>query len=302
MRMMVLIKDIKSKCLLIIILFFMLFLFLLAGCTSIPEDKTDEDWMALLPQDASIYFYIRFSDATKEMIKEILFAFQDEDKNLKFLLKKTEKIFGALRYRGDEYPFLYTLLVGEYPATLIKNSLNREWIKEMEPDEFWFKENSYLEIGVPERHILMVSNGDMAPFIEYFKQPEKTPISTDIFSNSGVSELAAYVPDFTLHGFNEITGIPTIIHNIWVKADRMDEHYSISAHFILENEGSVKGFTSVLRLFLVYFMREGKIQGMAQRLKELEIYTEKNEVMVDGLILSYQELPGLIINLIEGND
>ena len=66
--------------------------------------------MALLPQDASIYFYLDFTEETKAMIGEVLFAFQEDERNIRYLIKKTETASG--QYTEFDYDHRNRLVRG----------------------------------------------------------------------------------------------------------------------------------------------------------------------------------------------
>ncbi len=88
------------------------------SCRTIPEDKTRTDWMSLLPEDASFYFIIDFSEQSKGIVREISNSIMEESSAFDFLFDRTKFIYGAVNVTDDGTLVSNIILFGQYPRNL----------------------------------------------------------------------------------------------------------------------------------------------------------------------------------------
>ncbi len=273
------------------------------SCRTIPEDKTRTDWMSLLPEDASFYFIIDFSENSKSIVREISNSMMEESSGFDFIFDRTKVIYGAVT-APDEGPLISNIiLLGKYPRSLINSVIKDDWEKQEAVIDYWKDAESGLQLCLPERYMIFFSNDDILPLIENYDSP--VPFKDFFIENINMDELSdvemvLLFPDFTEDGFSEKIGINTVINELIVSADIQEEknEQELAGVFNLERENSVASFNQVLRLMIVYILRGYRIEGLASRLKDIEIDAFGAQMRVQGLFLTSEELAGLLVNMI----
>ncbi len=271
------------------------------SCRTIPEDKTRTDWMSLLPEDASFYFIIDFSEQSKGIVREISNSIMEESSAFDFLFDRTKFIYGAVNVTDDGPLVSNIILLGKYPRSLINSVIKNKWEKQDASIDYWTSGESEMQFCLPERYMIFLSNGDIIPLIDNYDSPE--PFSDFSIENIDMEELSdiemvLVFPDFTEDGFSEKVGLNTDINELLVSADIQGENNEVAGLFNLEKEGSIASFNQVLRLMIVYILRGYRIEGLASRLKEINIEAYGTQMQVHGLFLSSEELSGLLVNMI----
>jgi hypothetical protein len=283
------------------IIIFLTCIFIL-GCKSMPEDKTRKDWLSLLPNDASFYFIIDFRESSRGIINEIAETMMEETPGMDFLLERTNVIYGAVTVTENEGALVSNImLLGKYPRGTINSVIKDDWTKNDAPIDYWSSEENSIKICLPERYMIFFSNGDILPLIENYDSPEPFSdfsienIDLDMFTDY---EMVLVFPDFTNDGFSEKVGLSTVINQLLVSADINEDNNEVGGIFNLGKESSIASFNQVLRLMIVYILRGYRIEGLASRLKDIEINAFGDQMKVQGLFFSSEELAGLLVNMI----
>ena len=277
-------------------------LLLLSSCATLPKWDAGK-WMALLPPDCSAYFTLDFTPLVGDIANIVLGTIGDKSADTTELVKRTDRVYGAVRLTAQGEMELHAAIVGDFPATLLSLGLgsSEQWQRESQPREHWISNSGNLQIYLPQNSVVLLSTTDILPMIRNFDTLPAGPSLPDVVvQDMDSSELVAFLPDFSERSFAASMGLKLPIREILVTARQGETDYSVGGVFGLESESGAKKFNSALRVMLVYLLRKGAIEGFSKKLKNLDLVQRGSNIKVTGLSLTPSDISGILVSLLAG--
>jgi hypothetical protein len=246
----------------------------------------------------------------------------DLSAKLSALMERTDDVYMALRRservgpESGDLPDLEMAAVGGFPPSAIALGLGKseEWSRKRVPSfpgrtirtprVYWQAPGLGLEICLLDRHLLFLATGEVLPMIRRYgsldlrtragtpgSEPQRLRLPAEMLRDSA-SDIAVYLPDF--HRIPFLPGAELPVQDVYIEVRAVEGGYTFPAVFTLEKEDSAKAFNLAFRLFLLFLMKEGEIQGGMKRLGSVETAQEGLSLRVEGLVLTAEELSSLV--------
>ena len=273
-----------------------------SGCASVPRLSLT-DWSALLPEDCSLYFNVELTRSSGEVLRAVLEGLSEGMTGVDSLIERTDRIHGGVKLLPDVPPSIYTVIEGRYPTALIRMGMMQsvEWERMESPREYWLSKAGPLKVCMPRSSVILMTTGDIVPVIKRYSGQRNGPgarFPEPVMGAMESSEMVAFLPDFSHGALARSVGAAVPIRELWVTADPVRDGYGLAGFFRLEREESSGVVSRVLRLMLVYVLRQGKIEDFPKKLRSVEIVPEGLTVRVTGLVFAPEELARLLINFL----
>jgi len=271
-----------------------LLIILLASCATSPPIRPFEEWFSVLPGDADIYFYFN-NTTTGDLVLKVLREGKLLDKDTRFILSKTDKIYGAvaLGEKGRERnATLYSFLtLGNYPKFFmdLNLSFNGKWKRKKASGWYWFNREKNLELAVPSEHLVAISNGEMKKLLRNLESPVNYSYPPGLKGDIRNSDILVFFPSFTENGgFEKYTkNIKIPISDVWLSLKKGGKEYSTRAVFVFGSEKHAKLFAFVFKLVLAAWLRDVKESDVGKKLSRVRVRVNDRTMLLSGLELDY---------------
>jgi len=303
----------------------------LTGCATVPP-PTGAGWIAALPAGCTAYFFADLKEENRGAARAILDAATEPGLVSDRVMENTDRIYGAVKtIQGNAAPAhaaaptgappdFYAVVEGSFPGVPIRYFLSRMdgWTMAERPRLHWIGPDGTPQLCFPSGQAALLTSGDIRPMIERYDAltgraggPETTASSSRarvdwtrrpvipevVIEAMAHDELVAYFPDL---GGALATGAVRAslpVDRSWIRAQSAAGTaggYTLSGVFELADQRAASGFSGLLRLMLVYILREAEVDGFLGRLKGLELTRRGTTVGVRGLELSAEELARVV--------
>ncbi len=276
-------------------------LLLFSGCATLPE-WTAGQWISVLPEGCAVYFSIGFSPAARQIARSVLVSLGESSSDSTALVERMDRVYGAVEIASDGTSRLHVVVEGRFPSVLMALSMGADarWQRKQSSREYWVSQTGPLQVCLPQSSIALVSTSDVVPMIRNY---DSLPGAADqdipeiVARDMQSSELVVYFPDFGEGPLAEAAGLALPLRHIWIKADRNELRYDLQGFFELESEKNARSFDRVLRVLLVYLLRQGQVENWSAKLKDLDLRQSGTLFSVSGLGLSSEELTRILVKL-----
>jgi len=291
----------KSRLILAAIVFPVILL-AFASCATAPPKMATEEWFALLPEKSSMYIYLDKAKSS-DLLDEILVSAKLLDNDVKYILSKTDKIYGTMDISGNSQPVLSIVTLGSYPASLInlRLSFSKYWEKKKYKKVYFVNKGNKLEVAFPGNSVILISQKAIEVMLEnyieppFFKMPD--PVKNDLKS----SDLLIYfpaVPEGTALK-DRLTKIRTAVNEIWIAGNRKGDDYELSGAFIVSTDKQAKVFAALFRLIITAWLREEKVKDIGKVLKSITVAVEGSTVRVSGFEIPEKDIVPLLMQFMK---
>ncbi len=271
-------------------LFLSLIVFL-SSCATTPPMRPFEEWFAVLPKNADVYFY--FDNATVGgVVKGVLEEGKLLDRDTEFILSKTDKIYGAISIgKESKKTALYSFItLGNYPKFFMDLNLSfkGKWKKKGSTNWYWFNKEKNLELAVPSDRIIAISNGRIERVLKNLNNPVNYSYPPGLKEDIRKSDIVVFFPSVTGNGsFKKYTrNIKIPISDVWFSLKREEENYITSAVFVFGSEKHAKLFAFVFKLVLAAWLRDAKESNVGEKLRNVRVGVKNNTMFLSGLELN----------------
>ncbi len=280
-------------------------LLFLSACATLPPRRTPAETVQFLPAGGMFYFFLNPSTDYQTLWESILEKISpaEDGHDLSPLLERTESIYGTVGTGEEGKRYLYTVFTGRFPSSLIGLNLGKEndWTKmkvaqreRRTPRSYWASAETGMEISLPERGLIFISNGDILSLLRlYGGEPgssEPARLSVPVLSDMMAAGFSAYFPDFQNALISDVVGKKLPVRDLLLGVYRESDAYMIQAVFTLNSEESMRVFNMALRLVLIYLLKETGVEDAVQKLGALEIEQDGLKLTVRGLAFNETEL------------
>ncbi len=280
-------------------------LFFFSACATLPPRRTPAETIQFLPAGGMLYFFLDPSTDYQTLWESILEKISPAENghDLSLLLERTESIYGTVGTGEEGKRYLYTVFTGRFPSSLIGLNLGKEndWTKmkvaqreRRTPRSYWASTETGMEISLPERGLIFVSNGDILSLLKLYGgesgPSEQARLSAPVLRDMMTAGFSAYFPDFQNVLISDVIGKKLPVRDLLLGVYRESDAYLIQAVFTLNSEESMRVFNMALRLALIYLLKEAGVEGAVQKLGALEIEQDGLKLTVRGLAFTGAEL------------
>jgi hypothetical protein len=287
-----------------------------SGCATIPRE-TAADWTVLLPAGCAAYFSINLSADNRDVVAAVWESLAPLDFDSDAALQRTDRVYGALR-ASEGRTTLYAAAGGRYPkaATRYGFAHSNDWTEvelkstgrisrkgSRSEDVYWINRHTPIQVHLTRDSIFLLATSDLLPMIELYRDdryslsnrkavPARLP--EIVLQRMDASDMLVFFPALVSGPLLRPFGASLPVGDVWIEVCQDERGYALQGHFVLIEKESGQGFTKILKLLLLYLLKEGEIEGYTKRLKELEFIQRGELVRVRGLNLSEEELVRLI--------
>jgi len=305
---------------------------LMSGCATLPSRRSVGDVAALLPEDAFVYLRLEPTAQSAELWSGLLASTGRGElaaEDFARLLERMDRVLAAVTAAPEAggRASLDLAAEGSFPSAAIELNLGAsdQWAKIRVPRSsrrswrtprtYWASEQMGVEMCLPDRRLLLLSNTAVLPMIERWGVEPGTDTSGDGEApDAGAAgprlpqrmltdpapELLAYFPDFQSGRMEALLGRGLPVRSLLLEALRVDQGVELRGEFVLEREESARAFDMALRFVLLYLMKQGDIQDGMRRLASLSIEQEGAAIRLAGLRLTDQEIASLLAVFLGG--
>lgn len=283
-------------------LIFPVILLAFASCATAPPRRASEDWFALLPANSSMYIYLDRKNSS-DLLEQLLNSMKLLDNDIKYILSKTEKIYGAMDVSGSFEPVLSIVTLGNYPASLInlRLSFSRYWEKKKYLKPYFVNKENKLEVSFPGSSVILISQKDIEDMLDNYKEPPvfKMPLLTrnDLKSSDFLIYFPA-VPEGTALD-DKLTRIRTAVNEIWLGGKRTGDSFALEGSFGVSTNKQAKLFAAVLKLVITAWLRQEKVADIGKVLKSIDVTVVGNIVKISGFDIPEKDMVPALLKFIK---
>lgn len=270
--------------------------FFLVSCALFTPGYTTPQWAGILPAGSSGYCIINDFNRQEFLLSFITEKILPQNDEIKKLLLSTKKFMGAFTLTDNpEQKTGFTIaLVGEYPHFLTNFALawNAEWEHIKEPVDYYVHRESSLKVSNPNSFLILLTNEQILPALKKIRKPGTLALSQEVPEKSPNSNLFLYFPSFTdtilpeSIPFNK-TRMP--IEESWIESRISEKTVTLSGGFNLKEANKANKFLKSFKLFLLWLLREAKVDNLNRKIREVEIFTRENFLHFNTLTYSLNE-------------
>ncbi|NOY10103.1 MAG: hypothetical protein GXP33_14820 [Spirochaetes bacterium] len=281
-----------------------LFIILLSisSCATAPPMRASEDWFALLPSHSGIYIYLD-KNRTAAMVENVLKSMDLFDNDIKFILSKTTKIYGAVDFSGDSEPVLSILTLGSYPSSLIglRLSMNREWKRRKSIRPYFVSGSNKMEISLPGNNVILISQGKIEEMLKNYQSPPVFKMPMEVKNDLHSSDFLVFFPLFSEGTAlnNNLSSMKTTVNELWLTGRRDGEMFKLNGVFGLSSEKQAKLFAVVFKFIITAWLRQEKVQNIGKLLKSVVVKADGNFVRISGLKLPEKKITSLLTGMVK---
>ena len=281
-----------------------LFIVLLSvsSCATAPPVRASEDWFALLPSHSGIYIYLD-KDKTAALVENVLKSMDLFDNDIKFILSKTIKIYGAVDFPDNSGPVLSILTLGSYPSSLIglRLSMNKEWKRRKSSRSYFVSDSNKLEVSLPGNNVILISQGKMEEMLKNYRSPPVFKMPMEVKNDLQSSDFLVFFPllsDGTALN-NNLSRIKTTVNELWLTGNREGEMFKLNGVFGLSTEKQAKLFAVVFKFIITAWLRQEKVQDVGKLLKSVVVEADGKFVRISGLKLPEKKINSLLTGMVK---
>ena len=291
------------------------------GCSSVPgtvlAERTSEDWLSILPQDAFLYLTAGLSPDSRDIVKSVLEA----DGDVGAVIDRTDRIYAAVRTAqagggeiaepGGAVRGIYAILMGSYPSSLasLSLSLNDQWDRQRigrgREKEYWASVSGDIKLSLPHRRVLLMSSEDIKSLMTGYTTggADKIRWPEGLLEVADTAEVLAYVPRFNELPLPVAAQVKAPIRETWAWLGRTQDHsFDANTVFCMETAQDADRFTRAARLLVVFLLKGAQVEDLSSRLDKVEVSRLDSKVVLSGLILNRRDLEMLIQYFREGQE
>ncbi len=273
-----------------------------SSCATAPPVRASEDWFALLPSHSGIYIYLD-KDRTATLVESLLKSMDLFNNDIKFILSKTTKIYGAVDFSGDSEPVLSVLTLGSYPSSLIgmRLSMNREWKRIKSTRSYFVSGSNKLEVSLPGNNVIFISQGKINEMLKNYRSPPVFKMPMEVKNDLHSSDFLVYFPLFSEgKALNDNSGrIKTMVNELWLSGNREGEVFKLDGVFGLSSEKQARLFAAVFKLIITAWLRQEKVQDIGKLLKSVAVKPDGKYVRISGFKLPENKINSVLTGIIK---
>ncbi len=260
-----------------------------SSCATAPPIRPVENWFSVLPDGGDVYFYVNNRNVN-ELVESVLKDGGLWDSDIKFILSKTDKIYGVLFLREEpERSSFSVVTLGQYPKFFmdLNLSFNKNWKKRGRGNWYWFNEKKEMGFVIPSDYIIAISKDKMEELLTDLKAAKFRTYPPDLSRDMDKSDIFVFFPSFSeaksLRRYTEKIKIP--VSDMWVSLRKNSNGYITGIVFVFSSEKHAKLFAFVFRLVLTAWLRDVKEKDIAQKLKKIKVNIRGKSMVVSNLLL-----------------
>jgi hypothetical protein len=273
---------------------------LIAGCASIPRDKSAADWLHVLPAGSSYYLCLN-TGRSKELALSALKKTTFYSKDVEQLIGFTDQVYCGVRI-GDGKPAFSLVMLGTYP-TLLKSALagSGEWEEIKGGETYWRHRKFGLQAAVPLDYMVIIAQDNIEGIIASARSGGAYDLSAEARDQIRQNDITLLFP----LGLDEIVsgeiGLPLpkrIFEEIWIGARLRDNQYQFHGVFHVGPDVEPAAFKKLLQFFLLALLRRNGVEDAGRRLSEMKVEVEGRLVRISGFQFTKTEMETLISALL----
>jgi hypothetical protein len=277
-------------------------LLILASCGSVPV-KTTEQWLGVLPQDATIYMSVSVRPSAA-MFRKALTSAGSAYNDISTLFDMTDRMYIAVTLVQGGSPEYSIVAVGNYPTVLLGWRLGSgtDW-KPMKSDAgTWYEAaKGGLQLGLPAGTVLLISNGGIERLLPRLQESNALPVPPEVNEDMNRSDLVVFLPKLPGEILDRTEGSMNIpIREVWLDARRNGAKFEVGGTASCTTEKEAKLLSVVMRLVIVAWLRTQNVSDVGERLKSVSVSPEGSQVLLSGLSFTEDEVIPLFLSLITG--
>ena len=264
----------------------LLLLLLLAGCATVPPPRADRDWLSILPPESTFYTSLT-GEAFQDLLIEAMATQQWDTKQLDRVLDLTDRVYAGLQIGFQQEPLVSVIAVGRYPGLLKVYLIDDDQWKRIGRSSFAHV-TQQLQIAVPERDVVFLSNGGIDRLLARLKNPIPLAFPSDLLKSTESAAAVLYFPELPGGPGGQLERLP--IQQLWLVLDQKENRYHLEAVFVLTEQRETRVVEILFRLAFTLWMRRAELGDLAARLKAMNIEVIERTVRISDLDFSKQEL------------
>jgi hypothetical protein len=268
----------------------------MSSCATAPPQKPASTWLGMLPAESSLLISITGVKGVRPLLDGILGRMNLAVPDVRSILDKTEKIFGALTFMEKGPPIFSILLLGPYPRTWISFGIgcNRNWRRVGSLKNTWEHKKTGLQLAYKAGYMIVLSNKNIERLISLTLKPEPGIYMSEIARMLETSDGFIFFPRF---GDNAIPpDIPVNtkklpVREVWFGMETEKTGFSVRGAFNLRQEKNAELFLTTFKTFIIWLMRHAHITQYVPRVK---VAVDNNLVRVTGGPFTEEEVLTMI--------
>jgi hypothetical protein len=213
------------------------------------------------------------------------------------LLDHTDRVYGGITLTEAGDAAFSLVGIGDYSSAHLRIPLclSRDWRRV--DRSYWVQEEKSLQIALPEKNLLLASNGSIRELLARYDQRFVYPLPPGVGGRMEAAELLLFFPVLPAVA-RDLEVLP--MKAAWLEAAREGEDLRISIVMALQDPDALaeaadrRRVEALFRLALAIWLRRENRADLAGRFGDLEIRTEDGLLRLEGIRLSRQEIESLL--------
>lgn len=272
------------------------------GCATVPKEIDFKNPAQILPPDDAVYLFIDVAQSTG-LLSAVLDGFQTREQTelLHDFISRTDHLYLSLNKPDDPEPGISLVAVGNYPRGAVGwwASWSRDWKRQRKPWLYWQSNAGNLNLSVPTRSIIVLTNGSMETLFNRISPSQSTKFSSLIeqldsdFEGLAALYDTAFLIETLLSGFDLPSKIGSVPINTAVASFRSEPGgyiFTIDLDFISERDARI--YSVIIKLIVAASKK--RIDSTLENMPLPSVTLESASIRVKDVYVSEANMNALL--------